>query len=145
GIALTSSTVVVVLVFLALMSRGPLAEALQFSQWRLTMEWTRRILKIGIPAAGTALLRVGSLMSFTGVLARTVEGMSGVAALPIGLTAESIAFMPGFGYSVAAAALVGQALGAGSSARAERYGWAAAWQAVAVMSFMGVIFFLAAR
>jgi len=52
------------------------------------------------------------VMSFTGVLARTAEHMSGVAALPIGLTAESIAFMPGFGYSIAASALVGQSLGA---------------------------------
>src|SRR5205807_10133864 len=111
--------------------------------WRLTLAWSRRVLKIGIPAAITAALRTTSMMSFTAVLSRTAEGMNGVAALPIGLTAESIAFMPGFGFSIAASALVGQSLGARDPRRAERYAWAATWQAVTVMSLMGAFFFLA--
>jgi putative MATE family efflux protein len=70
--------------------------------------------------------------------------MAAVAALPIGLTAESIAFMPGFGYSIAASALVGQALGARDPEKAERYGWSSTWQAVAVMSLMGLVFYITA-
>jgi len=68
-----------------------------------------------------------------------------VAALPIGLTAESIAFMPGLGFSVAASALVGQALGAGSPRQAERIGWAASHQGLVVMTTMGIVFFVLAE
>ena len=145
GIAVASSNIAAFLVYVALLRKSSLADSLSLYQLRLTLDWARRILKIGIPAAFTALLRVTSLMSFTGVLARTAEHMYGVAALPIGLTAESIAFMPGFGYSIAASALVGQSLGAKDPDRAERYGWVATWQAVAIMSVMGALFFVAAR
>ena len=51
------------------------------------------------------------MMSFTYMLARTVEGSASVAALQIGVRAESIAFMPGFGYSVAAANALGALVG----------------------------------
>jgi len=91
------------------------------------------------------VIRTLGMMSFTGMLAHTVEGASGVAAAQIGIRAESIAFMPGFGYSVAASALVGQSLGARDPRRAERCGWAATWQAVTVMSIMAVLFFTLAR
>jgi putative MATE family efflux protein len=144
GVAIALSNVAAMAVYWYLLRRSPLGRSLEANFLKLTMEWAKRILRIGIPAAVTALLRVTSLMSFTGVLARTAEGMSGVAALPIGLTAESIAFMPGFGYSVAASALVGQSLGARDPERAERYGWAATWQAVAIMSAMGALFFVLA-
>ena len=50
--------------------------------------------------------------------------------------------MPGFGYSVAAAALVGQSLGAKRPDLAERYGWAANAQAMIVMAFMALIYFI---
>jgi putative MATE family efflux protein len=145
GIALSFSSVVSLVVYLILLKRSPLADSLRWRHLKLTMEWAERILKIGIPAAFTALLRVTSLMAFTSVLARTAEKTLAVAALPIGMTAESIAFMPGFGFSVAASALVGQSLGARDPERAERYGWAATWQAVGIMSFMGAVFFLAAE
>lgn len=145
GIAVSLSNTMAMVVYVVAIRKSLVADSLLGVHMRLTMEWARRILKIGIPAAFTALLRVTSLMSFTGVLARTAEHMYGVAALPIGLTAESIAFMPGFGFSVAASALVGQSLGAKDPDRAERYGWAATWQAVAVMSAMGALFFVAAH
>jgi putative MATE family efflux protein len=145
GIAVTASNVVALLVYLRMVRRSGFRDSVRFAHLRLTLEWIWRILRIGIPAAITALLRVTSMMGFTGLLARTAEGTSAVAALPIGMTAESIAFMPGLGFSIAASALVGQALGARDPSRAERYGWAAAWQAVAIMSFMGLVFFLGAE
>ena len=48
--------------------------------------------------------------------------------------------MPGFGYAIAASAYVGQNLGAKRPDRANAGAWAATWQAVVVMSLMGVIF-----
>jgi putative MATE family efflux protein len=144
GIALAFSNYVSLAVSIYLLMRTPLRESLKAKYLKLSLEWIHRILKIGIPSAFTALLRVTSMMAFTRILAQTTQGTSAVAALPIGLTAESIAFMPGFGFSVAASALVGQALGARNTDRAECYGWAAAIQAVITMSLMGAIFFVAA-
>lgn len=145
GIAVLASNVLAMLAYVHLARRTPLADAIRWRHLVPTLDWSRRILRIGLPASVTALLRVTSLMSFTKILALTSQGTMAVAALPIGLTAESIAFMPGLGYGVAASALVGQALGAKDPRRAERYGWASTTQAVAVMSVMGLVFFLAAR
>ncbi len=142
GIALASSVWVGCALYIyALLRHSPLRGRLQRRHLRLSTEWAWRILKIGIPAALQALIRTLGMMSFTGLLARTVEGAAGVAAMQIGLRAEGIAFMPGFGYSVATSALVGQSLGAKDTVRAERYAWAAVVQSVAVMTFMAVVFF----
>jgi putative MATE family efflux protein len=144
GIALSLANVTALAVYVMIVRRSGLSDAFRNPHIRLTREWAVRILRIGIPAAVTALLRVTSLMGFTGVLSRTAEQTGAVASLLIGMTAESIAFMPGFGYSVAASALVGQALGAGEPKHAERYAWGANLQAVVVMGVMGVVFFVGA-
>ena len=121
-----------------------LSESFRRENLRLDMVWVRRILKIGIPASIQALLRTLSMIAFTGLLARTLEGDTAVAALQIGIRTEAFAFMPGFGYSVAAAALVGQSLGAKDPEYAERCGWAALGQSLIVMVVMGIAFFTCA-
>jgi putative MATE family efflux protein len=134
-----------VLYLIALARFTPLGAALKWKHLKLRGEWAWRILKIGLPAALQAVIRTLAMMSFTGMLARTVEGAAGVAALQIGVRAEAIAFMPGFGYSVAASALVGQNLGAKNPDKAERVAWIATYQSVVLMSFMALVFYLAAR
>jgi putative MATE family efflux protein len=104
--------------------------------------WLWRILRVGLPASMRTFIYSTSSMAFTMLLARTQAGTAAVAALPIGLTAESIAFMPGFAFAIAASALVGQALGAQNERLAERFGWVAAWQACAVMSATAAVFFI---
>ena len=140
GIALTSSLFVGAILFLYALRRSSLGESFAPENLAPHLEWAKRILRIGIPAAAQGLLRALSMMVFTGMLARAAEGASGVAALQIGLRAEALAFMPGFGYSVAASALVGQSLGAKDPKKAERYGWAATGQALGVMVVMAVFF-----
>ncbi|MCX6361028.1 MAG: MATE family efflux transporter, partial [Armatimonadetes bacterium] len=144
GLAMSISQCVALVASLALLRRTPLASAMRLPNLMLSIEWATRVLRIGVPAAATALLRSSSSMAFTAVLASTPQGTAAVAALGIGLAAESIAFMPGLGFGVAGAALVGQALGAALPARARKYGWAAALQACVVMSSMGALFFFAA-
>ncbi len=104
---------------------------------RLDMGWARRILNIGLPALWQNLSRVLSMMVFTGVLARSPEATAAVAAFTIGMTSESIAFMPGFAFSMAASTLTGQNLGAGDPGRAERAAWAALGQGLVVMIVHG--------
>jgi putative MATE family efflux protein len=112
---------------------------------RLDLDWARRILNIGLPAAGQNVSRVLSMMIFTGVLARSPQATAAVAALTIGLTSESIAFMPGFAFSMAAGTLTGQNLGAGKPERAERAAWVSLQQGLAIMMVMGGVFFVLAR
>jgi putative MATE family efflux protein len=112
---------------------------------RLDLEWARRILNVGLPAAGQNVSRVLSMMVFTGVLARSPQATAAVAALTIGLTSESIAFMPGFAFSMAAGTLTGQNLGAGKPERAERAAWVSLQQGLAIMMVMGGVFFVLAR
>jgi len=142
GLALASSVWVGCgLYFYALLRHSTLRGMLHREHIRLTSEWAWRILKIGIPAALQGLIRSLGMLSFNGLLAQTAEKAAGVAAMQIGIRVEGIAFMPGFGYSVATSALVGQSLGAKDPERAERYAWAASIQSVSVMSFMAILFF----
>jgi putative MATE family efflux protein len=141
--ALIASQVIGALLYLWFL-RGSPVQGLMTRLKRLDMDWARRILNIGLPAAGQNLSRVLSLMLFTAVLARSPQATAAVAALTIGLTSESIAFMPGFAFSMAAATLTGQNLGAGNPERAERAAWAAFLQGLWVMTFMGGVFFLLA-
>lgn len=107
--------------------------------------WWARIMRIGLPASARTFIYSTSSVMFTGILAATHAGTAAVAAFPIGLTAESIAFMPGFAFAIAASALVGQALGAKNERLAERAGWMCAWQACAVMTTMAGVFFVCAH
>ncbi len=107
--------------------------------------WWIRIMRIGLPASARTFIYSTSSIMFTGILSATMAGTSAVAALPIGLTAESIAFMPGFAFAIAASALVGQALGARNERLAERFGWVSAWQACGIMTAMAVVFFIFAE
>lgn len=144
GIAVSLSMITSLIAYLMFLRRSPVRGSLSVRHLFPRIQWARRLLRVGSPAAATMLIRTVSGLAFTGVLARTQEGTAAVAALPIGLTAESIAFMPGFGFSIAASALVGQALGASDPDRAEQYGWTSARTSMAVMSVMGLVFFVCA-
>ena len=112
---------------------------------RPDLDWAKRILSIGGPAAAQNVSQVLSAMVFTGVLAHSPEGTSAVTALTIGQTSEGIATMPGFGFAAAAETLTGQHLGAEKAEQAERSGWAAWQQGAALMIVMGGVFFVLAR
>lgn len=102
-----------------------------------------RILAISLPAAGEQLAMQGGRIVFTFMLA----GVSAVqfAAHQIAVQAESISFMPGFGFSVAAMTLTGIQLGRGLPHRAEQYVWLTNRITLAGMAAMGLIFLLFAR
>lgn len=144
AIALVTSQYVGALACLILLRRTSLAGSLRAAP-RLSQEWAQRILKIGIPALWQNMSRIFSMLMFTLVLARAPEATAAVAALTIGLTSESIAFMPGFAFSMAASTLTGQALGARDPRRAEQSALVALQQGIVIMIVMGVVFFVFAR
>lgn len=96
-------------------------EALQ-TAW----SWAGRIANLALPAATTNVIRVVSLMVLTFVLTRVPDSDHAIGGMRPGFTLESLAFMPPFGIAIATAALVGQNLGAGNPAKAQRIGWLAA-------------------
>ena len=101
-------------------------------------EIVRRIVRVGIPAAvEQGLMRSAQLLY--GMIVAGMDTVS-IAAHAVALTAESISFMPGAGFSLAATTLVGQSLGAGDPERAERSGYESGKMATLVMTGMGVLF-----
>ncbi len=143
GLATNLSQAIAVVLYIEFVRHTPLAGLFRGS-WKISVEWTKRILKIGLPAAGQQLVRSGSMLAFQTLIAHRV-GSAALAALGVGIAAEALAFMPGFAYQSAAGAFVGQNLGAQKPERARAAGWAAAWQACAIMSLMGVAFFFFAE
>ena len=63
------------------------------------------------------------------------------AAHQIALRADSVAFMPGMGFAVAATTLIGQNLGAHQPEVARRAGWLTIYLCVGMMSAIGVLLF----
>jgi MATE family multidrug resistance protein len=78
--------------------------------WRPRLSTAKRMLGIGMPAAVEELAFSIGFAVLTGIIA--VLGTEALAAQRIAFNALSLAFLPGFGLSLAATALVGQSVGA---------------------------------
>lgn len=107
---------------------------------KIDFEIINRIFKVGIPAAIEQFtMRMGQL-----VFARIISSLGTVmfAAHRITIIAESISFMPGFGFALAATTLVGQYLGAEKPDLSEKSGFVAVKMAAIIMSAFGLIFFI---
>ncbi|MGI6343694.1 MAG: MATE family efflux transporter [Bacillota bacterium] len=106
------------------------------------IDWTlmRRVLNIGIPAGLEQLMLRGAQIFFTMVI--TSLGTNIYAAHQIALRAESVAFMPGQGFAVAATTLIGQNLGARQPKTARKAGWFTMALCVGMMSLVGVVLFV---
>lgn len=95
------------------------------------------ILRIGLPAAGEQLLlRVGQVVMATFI---TDLGTVAYAAHQVTINALSVAYMPGWGFALAATTLVGQELGAKRPKRASQSTYEALRMAILVMTIMGVL------
>jgi putative MATE family efflux protein len=143
GIAFSISAYFSALVYLPVASRTKLGRL-----YRLelpTINWARRIVRIAVPASISSLIRVTSLFAFSAALKHTLEGETALGAMRVGFSMEGIAFMPAFGYMMAASALVGQSLGAKKPERAERLAWCATYQALLFTVLVSIAFILFAE
>ncbi len=125
------------LLVLALLLKGRAGLRLRWRGFDREIVW--RILRVGLPASLDQLIfRFGML-----VWVRIVASLGTVAyaAHQIALNGESISFMPGWGFAVAATTLVGQGLGARNHERAEKDAMLAFGISAVFMSLMGVVFF----
>jgi putative MATE family efflux protein len=106
-------------------------------------EVIRRIMKIGTPAAAEqGVLQIGFLL-YTAII--VYYGTAALAGHQIGARIQSLAFMPGMGFAMAATALVGQNLGARKPDEAEQSGWESTKLAMFVMCAIGAVMFILAE
>ncbi len=100
----------------------------------------KRIIRISVPVGVETILRDGARTISTFMIA--AMGTVTLAAHQVTVTAESLSFMPGYGFAIAASIITGQSLGAGCAERAEE-GTKEAWLlGLTIMSVMGLIFFI---
>jgi putative MATE family efflux protein len=102
-----------------------------------------RILRIGVPTALEQIAWQGGLWLFLRIVAQ--YGTDPISAYLIGVRILSFSFVPGLGFSTAAATLVGQHLGALEPALAARSGWRANAGAMVVMACVGAAIIAVAR
>ena len=103
----------------------------------------RRVLKVGLPAGAEQVLLQFALISLTTIIAGL--GTLVYAAHNVSLRIMSLSFLPGWGFAVAATALVGQGLGAGDARRAQASAYAAFRLALIVMLVMGAALYILAE
>lgn len=134
GIATMAAHCAALLVYLALGRRQlrPSLSALR-GQFRVTLD----MLRVALPALGERLVMNIALLSYFSILSHGYGGAA-IAAYAIGVRLLAFSWIPGLGFSVAAATLVGQALGAGQPARARQAGWRSVRLALAIMALLGV-------
>lgn len=102
----------------------------------------RQLTRIGAPAALDMVLLNAGFLSLIGMLGRIDE--VAVAAHGIGLRIQALAFVPGLSVAQATSALVGQALGAGSTDQARAVLRASLWMCTSIMSGLAIIIAVAA-
>lgn len=98
-----------------------------------------RIWRTGWPVALERVAQQSGQLFYSSFI--ITYGTSAYAAHQIGLSIESLSFMPGAGMGIAAATLMGQALGAGKIRRARISHKEALRLAVGIMTVMALVFF----
>ena len=97
-------------------------------------------IKIGAPMGLQHLLMGGAQIVSTLIVAPL--GTVAIAAHSLGITVESLCYMPGFGIAEAATTLVGQSFGAGKRKLTQPFAHMSTGLGVAVMTLMGVLMWI---
>lgn len=136
------------LLMLAILTAGVGPLRLEWRGSLLDPGLMRRILRIGLPAAGESAIMAFAQLTFIKIISHTGEGdlaTANYAAHMIAMEAEALNYLPAMGWGSAAATLIGQHLGAGQPDVAYRAGRLAARQAFWIGAGSGAVFILAAN
>jgi MATE family multidrug resistance protein len=126
-----------VLAIVLLRREHPRAPRLTGAALQPSRDITRRILRVGLPSSAELVIFQIGILTFN----RAVIGLGPVvyAANATINTMDSVGTLPGFGFSVAATALVGQALGAANPEQAGRAVWESLKPCLLVMTAVGLV------
>lgn len=108
--------------------------------WKFDPSCWKTALRISLPLAFERVVLNSAQIASTRIVAPL--GTVAIAANTLGVTAESLCYLPGNGIGTAATTLVGQSLGAGRRDMARRFARLSVGLGVAVMSTMGLLMFL---
>ena len=142
GIATLLSQGVAVGLFLRASRRGPSRRVMRLGarDFRAVRPLLGEAVRLSLPAVGERAAIHMAVLVFFAMLAP--YGSAAIAAYTVGVRILSFSWIPGIGFSVAAATLVGQSLGAGNTALAVRSGWRAVRFAFIVSCVLGVFYAL---
>ena len=141
GIATTISRIVgVVLLLLAINGDKIKIHIDIFNRWKIDRDIIRSITRIGLPAGIEKLIMRFGQLAYGGLIIKI--GTQAYAAHNIAGTIEAFSYLPGMGFGVAAATLVGQNLGAKQPEEAKELGIVSNILATVFMVFVGIIFFI---
>lgn len=104
----------------------------------LSIDKVKRLLILSLPSSMEEAAFSLSRLLCTFIIMRA--GTVAFAANQIANTVESVSFMPGMGFGIAATTLVGMKIGEGNLKKAREYTYVCAFGAVAMMSILGIIF-----
>lgn len=142
AIGTVCSQAVAVVVLIVMVRRGTVAHVkVPLTLSKLDRPLSKQLIRIGAPASLDMVILNASFLSIIGMLGRIDE--VAVAAHGIGLRIQALAFVPGMSISQATGALVGQALGEESEAKARSVLQASLVLCTAVMSALAVLIILA--
>jgi putative MATE family efflux protein len=136
GIATATAFVWASVIYVFIFLSGRFVLKIPKERVSFNVKTVKRILRIGIPAGIQRITMSGSMIFYVSIIASF--GTTALAAHQIGLRVESLSYMPGFGFAVAATALVGQNLGAKNPKKAEESGWEAAKMCALLMGTVGL-------
>lgn len=140
GLATTGARGLGCIILLVLLFRpGRNVNLASWGGWRPALEPFKRLLTIGLPSMFESLFRAGGMLFFSVIVFKL--GTEIAAAQQVAQQVAFFSMMPGFGFSMAAMTLVGQALGADNPDRARRASWFATRSCFAWMGTMGLVFF----
>lgn len=142
AIATLVSRIVSALILLCVMLFREHAIRIRFKGFLFHFEksYSRQVLTIALPmAAERATLSTGQIV-LTGLASSL--GTASLAAHHLAITAESITFMPVSGFSLAAATLVAQSLGAGKKEMARDFARRVLTGGILLMSLAGVLLYI---
>jgi len=99
----------------------------------------RKAYKIGLPIGLQQVMMCGAYIATTTIVAPL--GSIAIAANSFAITAESLCYMPGYGFSEAATTLVGQSTGAGRNDLSKRFAHITVILGVASMTLLGALMY----
>lgn len=108
--------------------------------FRFNKDTLRSLIDLSIPAGMSELMNEGSRLVSSFWIARL--GTVAFAANSLAVAAESISFMPGFGFAVAATTLVGQNLGSGDYETAKTAAKRCVFYSSILMGTVGLLFYI---
>ncbi len=114
--------------------------------WGLRQETIRQIVRLGWPAAMLQIAWNAGTIALYNILGRLGEtSITALAAIANGIRIEAMIYLPAFALNMSASVLIGQNLGAGNPARAERMGWRIAGVGIVILTAMAVVVFIRAE